>query len=203
MASPIRRVSARAPSSVVERGDVVIVSRRMSFRSILLSPVSSLISWRIQRSLRSPWNHAVGCFSPGLVASAEWNRGVVVQPLDHAYPLSRYRVAVARPPATVDRSVVAEWWAERARHVGEYDRRSIVLIRIAAALYGHDGIRRVIRGSPGDGSVICSELAAGGWAVGGMPRAPDLFVTPADFADAEALAEAGADVFEVVAEGLP
>lgn len=161
-------------------GDVLLVSRVRSFRSWLSAPVGSLISWRIQSTTGSPWNHVAAHVGNGVLLEAEWGKGIVRSRVEH-YEGKHYRLAIARPPSDVDPWKAVEWWEDNARHKPGYDWRSIVLMRVAGLLYGHQGIRQVIRAHPNDGAYICSEWAACGWVWGGYGLGDEVLVTPADF----------------------
>lgn len=172
-----RSTTAFAPRA----GDVILVSRRINLRSWLRSPLATFISWRIQRCTRSPWNHVAGYVGNGELIEAEWNCGVVRTKLDEAYPRDRFRVEVARAPREVDRLEVAEWWKTIGVGGYRYDWRAILLMRVAAALEGPDGIRRRIRMNAEDGAFHCAELCAQGWQVGGFAGAVAALVEPSQF----------------------
>lgn len=191
----------------IRRGDVLVVGRILSFRTWarallrdLLSwrpwnPFSffprglfgNVVSWRIQHSTRSQWNHVACYLGDGEIAEAEWNRGVRIAKLRDEYCTGEYRVAVIRPPAKVDRALAITTWREIAagnRGIRSYSLRTLLLMRVAALLFGPEGIRKVVRNNPDDGAWICSELGAVGWNKAGLVGAmSDLLITPADFLD--------------------
>jgi hypothetical protein len=173
--------------TTVRRGDVIVVGRIFTWRAWLRSPLACAISWRIQRSTRSSWNHVACYLGGGAIAEAEWNRGVRVALLRPAYLTGDYRIAIVRPPDAVSRATASATWqtaAAESRGIRSYSLRTLILMRVAALLFGAEGIRDVVRNHPGDGAWICSELAAHGWAMTpSFRRARDLLVTPADFMD--------------------
>lgn len=164
----------------LEPGDVLLVSRRRGFKSWARSPFGSLVSWRIQSSTGSKWNHVAAYVGNGQLLEAAWGKGIVRSKASQ-YDKPHYELAVAKPPPGVDPMTAVVWWRENAKPATSYDWRSIVLMRVAGLLYGHQGIKDVVRGKPGDDGWICSEWCTAGWTAAGYPIGDDVLVTPADF----------------------
>lgn len=163
-------------------GDVVLVSRRLTLRAWLRAPISCLISWRIRRTTGSRFNHVACYVGDGQVVEAEWNLGVRKTHLATRYPTDRFHLAVGRAPYAVDRDVASLYWLDVARGGrARYDWRSILLMKVAAILYGPDGIRHHVAIRRDEGAFVCSELGANGWEVGGMANAVDVLKVPGDF----------------------
>jgi hypothetical protein len=178
------------PEDVLRRlavGSVLCVSRVLSIESWLTSPLSTAVSWRIQSSTGSPINHVACCVAPGWLVEAEWDRGVQRTPLAaYLEPAARgkLRLAVATPPEWVNLDKAVAFWQSTMKGLRKYDWRKIVLMKMAAILYGHEGLSRHIASRDGDDLWVCSELAAGGWLdswCGSQSDVPSL-VDPGDFA---------------------
>lgn len=168
----------------LEPGDVILVGRILGLRAWVRSPLSCAVSYGIQRSTGSPWNHVACYVGDEEIVEAEWNLGLSRSSLDE-YRSGKYRLAIVRPPRVVDRErVVAAWlsMAERYGSPSTYSFRTLLLMKVAGILFGHDGISRVVRNDPNDEAWICSEVGAEGWFLGGFPGAREVFVTPKDFA---------------------
>jgi hypothetical protein len=182
----IRPPEARVIS--IRPGDAILVGRVLSFRAFIRSPIAWLISWRIQHSTGSPWNHVAAYMGGGWISEAEWNAGVHELRLQD-FLSGDYRVAVVRPlhndPARPFRGdqAVAFW----RRHLStlarnrKYSLRTLLLMRVAAVLFGPESIAKMIKNLPDDGAWICSEWVAVGWGAGGFWNETAL-VTPCDFA---------------------
>lgn len=166
------------------RGDVIVVGRRLTLLSWLTNPISTFISWRIQRATGSPWNHVVGYLGSGTIIEADWDRGVTQGHLETLYPNGAFRRAVAVPPSGVNRSLVVERWRQMAGELYRYDWRAIILMRIAAALFGPAGIRKYIRMDRSGRAIHCVAVCAIGWEAGGFAGAQLAFVEPSQFAEA-------------------
>lgn len=167
-----------------EPGDAVLVSRRLTLRAWLTRPISCLISWRIREATGSRWNHVAGYIGDGELVEAEWNLGVKRTKAADRYPVDQYDLAIARPPSEVDREIVFNFWLDIASdRCARYDWRAILLMRIAAILWGPKGIREHVTARVKDGAWICSELTAAGWEVGGMAAASRALKVPGDFAE--------------------
>lgn len=185
---------------------MIVVGRVLGWRSWLRSPIASTLSWRIQRALRSPWNH-VACYlgGPGReLAEADWHRGVVVRPVADLLSSREHRCAIVRPPARVDRAAAVAAWrgaASASKGRRSYSVRMLILMRIAALLYGAEGIRDVVRNNPRDGAWVCSELGAAGWAAACSGGLADLLITPRDFMEQGIVERLGLEVCELIVGG--
>lgn len=155
-------------------GDLLLIHRRRTARSLLAGPIGALISWSIQRTTRSRWNHVAiadddrwrpGAPSdatvPGPIIEAEWTgvrRGSMF-----AYGGGAHDVRVLPCPPSVDRDAVVAFARSQLR--AKYDRRLILAMQFAALAWGTRGIRRIVQAR--DRAWICSELAAAAWRAGG------------------------------------
>lgn len=163
--------------------DLLLVHRRRTFRSFRAGPVSWLISRRIQALSGSRWNHVAVSVGHGQLVEAEWG-GIVRTPLS-AYLRQQERGIVdleriPRPNGVApDAAAVGVAWLLGQVGKGRYDYRTIVAMRMAALLWGHDGIRRITQ--PIDDAWICSELAAAAWAAAGFDARLTEVQTPGDF----------------------
>lgn len=172
-------------------GDLLLVHRRRTWRSFFAGPLGALISWSIQRTTRSRWNHVaivaddgdldlgrhiIATWGPNLI-EAEWTgvrRSGPTCYLDQRV----HAVGIVRCPEGIDRAAVVAF--ARAQLRARYDRKLIVLMKVAALLWGHKGVRRIVQAN--DRAWICSELAAAAWRAGGWKG--DALV-PGDFAKLE------------------
>jgi len=165
-----------------EPGDVIVFRRRSTWKAWLFSPVKSFISWRIRATTKQPWNHVAGYLGHGLLSEAEWNKGIVLTQLA-TYPPTDYEWMVIKAPAGVDRDAAVAFWRSGAAQCHGYGWRDIVMLKVCAMLYGHEGIRRHIKADGSDKTFICSEWAAAGWKAGGLEGALERYITPGDFAE--------------------
>lgn len=189
---------------MIQPGDVILVHRRSTWRAWLRHPISSLISARIRATTGSKWNHVAcvvgvqpkthpvkshghGVFEVVItlehhIVEAEWNKGVVSGILEDCYPPDQYEIAVAKPPAEVDReAAVAFWKLVASSGKAKYDWRSIAMMKFAAIIGGHKAIAKYVVNSEGDDLWICSEVGAAGWHNGGMRDAYKLIKDPGSF----------------------
>lgn len=171
------------PQVPLRRGDVIVVGRIVDWRAWLTGPLAAAISWKIQESTNSIWNHVACYIGRGQIAEAEWNRGVRVASISE-YLTGEYRIAVVRPPDCVNREDACERWLDivaDSKGRRSYSLRTLILMRCAGLLFGAEGIANVVRNNPADGAWICSEVGAFGWEGAGLARASERLITPADF----------------------
>ena len=156
-------------------GDVLLVSRKRTFRSFASGPLSWVPSWRIQRDSNSEWNHAAIFTTPTRVVEAKWG-GVQSVAVSTYMDTRKYKLGLVRMPG---RSGDYGDWAKEADRisavefarsqvgVGRYDRKTIIHLKLATMLFGHDGLERVVQ--PVDDLWICSEIVFESWKTGGVP----------------------------------
>lgn len=155
-------------------GDLLLVSRRRTLRSFLAGPVTFFVSWRIQATTDSKWNHVACAVNNAEVVEAEF-LGVTKLTLE-SYFRKSWKYEFARyVPADIDGASCADFWRDQIG--GKYDFKWILAIKLWTLLYGNDGLVR-IQAKSGDRFWICSELACEGLLKGGWKGRA---ISPADF----------------------